>query len=186
MVAPILLYAAEVWDIYGLKQDDKLHIKFCKRILGVRTKTQNLVVYGELGRYHLSIIAKERAVKLWMKVKINNESIMSRIFNKQSLIANRSNSLWINKVKQRLNYNGPAYLSDRDNLDNSDLIVLQNRLRDHFKQEWYSFINNSSKLEYYCRYKDHFEFEPYLNNSNNEYLRIALTKFRLSSHKLEI
>ena len=79
-VVPILLYAAEVWGIYGLKEVDKLHIKFCKRILCVRTQTPNFAVYGELDRYPLSIIAKERVIKFWMKVKSNNESIMSRIY----------------------------------------------------------------------------------------------------------
>ena len=35
-------------------------------------------------------------------------------------------------------------------------------------------------------YKDHFEFEPYLNNLNNDSLRLSLTQFRLALPKLEI
>ena len=145
----------------------------------MRTQTPNFAAYGELGRYPLSIIAKERAIKFLMKFKSNNESIMSRIYIEQNSLANRSNSLWTNKVKQTLNYTGLTYLSDKDNLNNRDFTLLQSRLRDHFKQEWYSFINKSSKLEYNCRYRVHFEFEPYLNNLNSESLRISLTNFRL-------
>ena len=114
----------------------------------MRTQPTNFEVYGELGRYPLSVIAKERAIKFWMKVKRNNESIMSRIYIKQNSIANRSNSLWTNKVSQTLNYTGLTYLSDKDNLNKRDFKLWQSRLRDHFKQEWYSFINNSYKLEY--------------------------------------
>ena len=65
---------------------------------------------------------------------------MSRIYIEQNSIANQSNSLWTNKVKQTFNYTGLTYLSDKDNLNNRDFTLLQSRLRDHFKQEWYSFI----------------------------------------------
>ena len=37
LVSPILLYASEVWGIYEYEHIDKIHIKFCKNILGVRT-----------------------------------------------------------------------------------------------------------------------------------------------------
>ena len=127
-----------------LKQVDKLHLKFCKSILGVRIQTPNFAVYGELGRYPLYTIAKGRAIKYWMTVKSNNESLISRIYNEQSLIANRSNSFWVNKVKQTLKYTDLIYLSDKNDLNNTDFKLVQSRLRDHFKQEWSSFINNSS------------------------------------------
>ena len=62
MVVPILLYGSEIWGVYNYHEVDKLHIKFCKRILGVRKNTQNYAVLGELGRVPLFILAKERAV----------------------------------------------------------------------------------------------------------------------------
>ena len=50
---------------------------------------------------------------------------------------------------------------------NSDLVIfwlnqdfeipcyelIRNRIRDHFTQNWYAFISNSSKLAYYCQFK---------------------------------
>ena len=65
LVTPILLYASEVWEIYEYEHIDKIHIKFCKNILGVRTKTPNYLVYGVLGHYTLPVIAKERSIKFW-------------------------------------------------------------------------------------------------------------------------
>ena len=50
LVSPILLYASEVWGLYKYENIDKIHIKFCKNILGVRTQTPNYAVYGDLGR----------------------------------------------------------------------------------------------------------------------------------------
>ena len=44
MVTPILHYGSEVWGIYCIKEIDKLHIKFCKYVLGVKTQTSNFAV----------------------------------------------------------------------------------------------------------------------------------------------
>ena len=41
MIVPILLYGSEIWGVYVYKEVDKLHIKFCKYILGVRKQTSN-------------------------------------------------------------------------------------------------------------------------------------------------
>ena len=38
----------------------------------------------------------------------------------------------------------------------------------------------------YCTYKHEFEYENYLDHISDNKLRISLTKFRLSSHNLEI
>ena len=50
LVTPILLYGAEVWGICNISNIDKIHIKYCKAILGVRQQTSNYAVFGELGR----------------------------------------------------------------------------------------------------------------------------------------
>lgn len=61
MIVPILLYGSEVNGIYDLKEIDKLHIKLCKRILGVKQPTPNCAIYGKLGRFQLSVLCKERS-----------------------------------------------------------------------------------------------------------------------------
>jgi hypothetical protein len=64
VVSPILLYCSEVWGVHLLgsltniemfkkffsmiSDIEKLHIKFCKRILGVHSKSTNLVAIAEL------------------------------------------------------------------------------------------------------------------------------------------
>ena len=60
MVVPILLYASEVWGIYGYNDIDIIHIQFCKLVLGVCKQTVNVAVLGELGRLPLSILARKR------------------------------------------------------------------------------------------------------------------------------
>ena len=55
-----------------------------------------------------------------------------------------------------------------------------------YKQSWYSSINNSNRLEMYARYKHDFEMEKYLDFVTEKKYRIALARFRLSSHDLAI
>jgi len=63
LVVPILLYCSDVLDVYNHKDIDKLHLKYCKTILGLRPQTPNIAVFGELGRFPLSVICKERTLK---------------------------------------------------------------------------------------------------------------------------
>ncbi len=60
------------------------------------------------------------------------------------------------------------------------------RILDQFKQNWLSNINQSGRLNTYCMFKTKFELEPYLHIIKQSKYRIALSKFRLSSHNLEI
>ena len=85
MISPILLYCCEIWSpylfgkidryekfkntIFAIKSDiEKLHIKFCKRILGVHSKSTNLAVYAELGRTPLIIQAYTMMSKFWLRI----------------------------------------------------------------------------------------------------------------------
>ena len=49
LVMPILLYCCEVWGYEDFKILEKLHLKFCKLILGVPRSAPSYVVYGKLG-----------------------------------------------------------------------------------------------------------------------------------------
>jgi hypothetical protein len=44
MVVPILLYGAEVTDIYNTGIIERIHTKFCTKILGVKNQTPNMAV----------------------------------------------------------------------------------------------------------------------------------------------
>jgi hypothetical protein len=46
-VYPILTYSAEIWEFENKNIIEKIHLKFRKKILGVKTSTPNFMVYGE-------------------------------------------------------------------------------------------------------------------------------------------
>ena len=81
LVVPILLYGSEVWGIYNFKEIDTLHFKFCKKVLGVKLQTSNMAVLGELGRFPLSVLCKERALKYRLKIKKTSDSLVHLVLD---------------------------------------------------------------------------------------------------------
>ena len=106
-VVPILLYASEVWGIYNYREIDSLHLKFLKRILGLRKQTINMAVYGELGRLPLHVIAKLRSLKYWLRISGSNNSLVLDAFKSQLTNTLPINyKCWTGKVKLSLDYLG--------------------------------------------------------------------------------
>jgi hypothetical protein len=56
LVAPVLLYASEIWSFENKNSIERVHLQFCKSILKVRNSTPKFLVYGELGRFPLVTI----------------------------------------------------------------------------------------------------------------------------------
>jgi hypothetical protein len=86
MVIPVLLYGCEIWGPFLLgkitsfetfktkifkitNQIEKLHLKLCKIILGVHSKSTNLAVYGEIGRTPLIVQIATFIAKFWCRIK---------------------------------------------------------------------------------------------------------------------
>ncbi|MES9880123.1 MAG: reverse transcriptase family protein, partial [Sedimenticola sp.] len=73
LVVPILNYAGEVWGFNHSNQIERVHLQFCKRLLGVKITTQNDFIYGELGRVSLRIGRFYNIIKYWFKVLQSND-----------------------------------------------------------------------------------------------------------------
>ena len=62
-VSSILYYSCEVWGLNKGTEVEKLHLEFCKRLLGVKKSTCNIVVYFELGRIPLEYMRLFHIIK---------------------------------------------------------------------------------------------------------------------------
>ena len=125
LVLPIIMYGSEVWGIYGYKEVDRLHLKFCKHVLGVKSQSSNVAVLGELGRFPLSIICKERSINYWLNVKKNPHSLIYRVLEDHCIIfrdTTRTN-IYYNSVKRVLENLGYGYVVNDVNLDITFLII---------------------------------------------------------------
>jgi hypothetical protein len=63
-------------------------------------------------------------------------------------------------------------------------VIIRQRIIDPFLQIWYTDINNSSRLQTYSIFKHDFKCEKFFYLITGKNHRIALTKFRTSSHSL--
>ena len=80
MIEPILLYGSEIWGSENIDVIEQIHLKFCKRILGVRNTTPNYMVYGELGRFPLRIRVKVRMMSFWARVVQNESKLCNSLY----------------------------------------------------------------------------------------------------------
>ena len=65
------------------------------------------------------------------------------------------------------------------------LVLFKQRVKDNFIQLWNSELNNSSRALFYRNISD-FGFQFYLDVVQVKKFRIALTRLRMSSHRLEV
>jgi hypothetical protein len=76
-VGSVLSYGAEVCGFTKCQYIERVHLTFCKYILGVKLCASNAGDYGELWRYPLYINRSVRIIKFWIKV-INSENCVIR------------------------------------------------------------------------------------------------------------
>ena len=67
LIHSILSYGCEVRGFSQGTLVERMHLKFCKQLLGVKQTTQNDFVYGELDRYPLIVHRQYRIIKFWLK-----------------------------------------------------------------------------------------------------------------------
>lgn len=189
MISPILLYGSEVWGFENTSIIERVHLKFCKRIMNVRRSTPNFIVYGELGRFPLEIDIKLRMVSFYCRV-MRNENKLSNIMLKLMFNLQTNgvcNFKWIQYVKSIFDSCGLTYIfTDQHFIDFSIFkSLMKQTLQDQFIQKWHSDINNSSRGVFYGSIKKDFGLENYLLRLQ-EKPRIWIGKFRSSNIKFPI
>ena len=186
-VGSICCYASKIWGFYKSKEIERIHLKFCKRLLNVKISTCNATVYGELGRYPLYVNRYVRIVKYWLKIINSKNIIIQTVFIQALNDCNKGCNNWVANVKQLLNDYGFSYVFEAANITNSHAFVCEFKCRiiDTFKQEWFGDMNRVSTLDMYRMFKTTLEYENYLDLLPKS-LRLYFVKLRASAHPLRI
>ena len=190
LVTPVMLYACEVWGFEKTANDmlEKLHLKFLKYILHVKTSTCNNMVYGELGRYPLHIDIKKRMIGYWGSLLNGKESKTSRVMYDCLLNLHTTGTYsapWIIAVQQILDDCGLSYIWLEQKCDNVIWLkmAVEQRLKDQFLQTWHYELQNMTSCDLYCEFKKDFKLETYLLLENRKH-RQAICNFRLLNNRI--
>jgi hypothetical protein len=189
MIKPILLYGCEVWGFCKNEVLERVHLKFCKILLNLKSSTPNYMVYGELGRYPIDIDIKVRIISYWARLLSGKQAKFSNVFNRLSRNLNENgdtNLNWVYFIRTILNECGFTYIWETENVNNKEWLkcVVKQRLIDQFVQNWQTSLSDSSKALNYRIFKTKFEFEEYFNILNIGDA-IRLCRFRTTNHILE-
>ena len=190
MVKPILLYGFEIWGFGNNDVLEKVHLKFCKMILNLKTSTPNYMIYGELCRYPVEIDIKIRIISFWAKIICGKQSKISCIMYSLShhLYSPQNFDIkWIKFLEKILNETGFSNIWQTQTFKSIEWLKqsIKQTLLDQFLQDWNSSVHNSPKAFNYRILKTDFKFEEYFNILY-EQNSLLLCKFRTTNHKLPI
>ena len=74
MILSILTYGCEVWGFGDLSIIEKVHTHAIKRILNVKQSTPHVMLYGELGRYPVTLTIQNKIINFRSKTLLGKET----------------------------------------------------------------------------------------------------------------
>jgi hypothetical protein len=186
---PVLLYGSEVWGTKSFDCIEKINRKACKQFMMVSSKTTNVAVLGDCGRYPLYISSVIRLISYWAKIiQMSSDRYPHKCYKMLHHLDNSGHSTWATNIKDilfKLGF-GIVWISQDIGCVNNFLIQLSTRMHDIFSQEWFTEICASSKLSSYREFKSMLCPERYLLEITIPCHRRALSRLRCSSHPLMI
>lgn len=190
LVGSVLSYASEVWGYHQGGDIERVHTKFCRNILGVKRSTNLSALYSELGRKPLIILRQIRMIKYWLKLRNTEDILLKSVYNLLVTDVNNGyiyNGLnWAFHIKNILDRHGLSNLWNLHPTINISFQSIKKRIFDQYNQTLTMEINESNRLRLYNKFKLTNEYEKYLDVVKNPKFLLTLSRFRLSSHQLEI
>ena len=164
-VGSILNYSCEIFGFNKTNKIERIHLKFCKRILTIPVNACTAGVYGDLARYPSYIARYCSIIQYWCKVIHTDNIILSKLYDLALNDFNNGKKNWVSRVKYLLDYFG--YSDVFHNLNHSSVksfqCIFKQRVLDCFVQEWYGSLDQSVVLEEYRHFKHSFTYKYYLD-----------------------
>ena len=179
-VSPVLNYDCKVWGFHTALDIERVHLHFCKRVLGVKRTTQNDLVYGILGRVSMNIIRHIRIIKYFLSiVSGKNRYFVSFVYNGTLSSLNNANVVnWASNVRDLLCAMGyGTYGSIKVQLTRAVfLAAFKCRLHDVYSQQWCGRLYDSPTARFYREIIPNRIFSDLLVTVTVKKHRIALTR----------
>jgi hypothetical protein len=103
-----MMYGIELWGVYDAwKEIDKIHGRFCKKILGVPRCAANGAAEIELGRDNRRGKTMSLTLKYWQRIlRMDNQELVKKCYDWQK--DNKKSDSWAKRVKEELEKTGLA------------------------------------------------------------------------------
>ena len=146
-IQPILNYGAEVWGLEAdLKVVERIHLFALKRFLNVSSRTPNVMVYGETGRYPLFVNVFVKSVKYWLRVlKMPDHCFPHKSYKMLLYLHEQNRKTWASLVCFLLYKYGFNHVWENQGVGDEKTFLkeFKNRLITEYKQEWSDSIATS-------------------------------------------
>ena len=187
-IVPMLLYGTEIFGFEDIKILEKIHCSFLRRITKAKKSTPLNFLYGELGRYPISVIVETRMLNFWTRLVSGKQSKLShRIYTFMINEHQNYNFKWLNKIKSILQSVGRPDIWE--NQFNTDLKYIHKQVKqtliDQFKQKWHSELSRSNKGKIYLNIKENHGLEMYFNILGKKDM-LNIFRYRTANHSLPV
>ena len=182
IVIPILLHGSEVSEFESCNVLERLYIQFYKLIWKDEKSTPDIMLYGELGRYPISISTKARMIGFWQRIiNCKTDKISYKLY--KILLAMHQHGLF--HSKWLLSFKNILHESDKEQvwsiqeaaLNISKIVKL--KLTEIYKRSWKESVFKSPKCLNYRIFKYTFGLEKYFGVLLDDF---ALAFFFILNH----
>jgi hypothetical protein len=174
----------EIYDIFKDWEYEKLHVKFCKYLLGVNKRSTNIAVLSKLGRMPLFISHVVAMFSYWHILEnVAENSLLSHALKESISLSTNGINSWFFSIDYLKNKIGLDFNICKKMKHHKFKTELNKGLRRKLLSYWHKLrdkYRDSEKLTTYFDIKDNFKMEEYLNIKKNQYRQI-FCKFRISA-----
>ena len=187
-IQPILLYGAEIWGLDDCRLIENIHLFALKYFLNVSSRTPNVMVYGDTGRFPLNVNATMRCIRCWIRIlKMDEGRLPSKAYR---MMMNCPNDVitWASRVKSILLQHGFENVWESQHVENETkfLRCLRESLIKQFLCHWETTLNTSNRYVFYRQFKVQCEGEEYLYALDKKIFRDMYIRFRLGISDLYV
>ena len=120
---------------------ERIHLKFCKRLLNLKQSATDSMVYGKLGRYPMEIQIKTRMITYCLRLINGKDKKYAKLLYELGFKLqqeNRGNIGWFENIKSFLNHSGLCNIWLERTTHSTKWLKanIKLRLTDQFKQNW--------------------------------------------------
>jgi hypothetical protein len=192
-VLPILTYSCEIWGHDVTDIVVKLQLKFYKYVFNIRQSTPTMMIYGETGKFPVTVHVKCRMLCFWYKLRSEqSRNKLSYLIYKclfHLYTAEKHRNAYLASIETIFNELGlSGFWTGQDALNvNFDWFKekVKRCLQDQFMQQWYSHVDTNEIFFNYRMFKNVFEQEKYLSLLPRN-CALSLLQFRTTNNFLPV